>query len=109
MDGSEGSGESAVGVHVPGVCDSHLGISSVFSLDCKLVITPEMIAIPIVPHPSKPVMKRMQDDIQPFTYLARKGYIPWQSTVDCRDYNTDRSNKKKFRVIMIIRAKFSRA
>lgn len=50
-DGSDGSGVSAVGVDVPGVCDSHLGTGYGASLDCRLAITPEMMAIPIVPHP----------------------------------------------------------
>jgi hypothetical protein len=50
--GRDGSDSEPVGVDVPGVCDSHFTLENFgVMLDSILAITPERIAIPIVPHP----------------------------------------------------------
>lgn len=71
-DGSDGSDVSAVGVTVPGVCDSHLGTQYDPSLDWRLAITPERMATPIVPHPIHCVRS---------TTLGRLGGVPITQSV----------------------------
>jgi hypothetical protein len=54
-EGSLGSSSARVGVEVPGVWDSHLGWPEFRPCrglcGCRLASTPDVIAMPIVPHP----------------------------------------------------------
>jgi len=57
-----GEGDAIVGVEVPGVCDSHFFKCCLFTAlelerweleDSREAITPEIIEMPIVPHPTR--------------------------------------------------------
>lgn len=57
-----GEGDAIVGVDVPGVCDSHFFRCCLFAAlelerweleDSREAITPEIIEMPIVPHPTR--------------------------------------------------------
>jgi len=71
-EGREGSfSERAVGVDVPDVCDSHLGLGvwlrrGMEERESRLAKTPERMATPIVPHPSTqsvyPIVKGQLED-----------------------------------------------
>ena len=54
-----GSDSEYTGVDVPGVCDSHFNFGDRMTvvLDSMLVITPDRIAMPMVPHPETTQMR----------------------------------------------------